>query len=110
MDFCKDFNAKTDHLIAGTPTPTLITIEPDRTFSFKIRSPPTAYLLKRAAGDLEKGSGNAGSETIATLSVKHIYEIANIKCMDEDLKFKGLENVARSVISTAKNMGIQVVY
>lgn len=110
MDFCKEFNAKTVHLIAGVPTPTQITINPDRTFSFTIRSPPTTHLLKKVAGNIEKGTGQPGHETIATISVKHIYEVARIKSMDKDLEAKGLESVARSVISTAKNMGIEVVY
>lgn len=110
MDFCKEFNAKTVHLVAGTPTPTQITINPDRSFSFTTRSPPTTHLLKKVAGGIEKGTGQPGHETIATISVKHVYEVAAIKCLDKDLQAKGIENVARSVISTANNMGINVVY
>ncbi|KAK2466342.1 hypothetical protein APHAL10511_001984 [Amanita phalloides] len=55
MDFCKEFNARTAHIEPGVPTPTLITVQPDRTFSFVTKTPPCSYFLKRAAS-LEKGT------------------------------------------------------
>ncbi|KAJ3551859.1 hypothetical protein NM688_g4465 [Phlebia brevispora] len=63
MDFCKEFNARTAHLEPGIPTPTLITVQPDRTFSFIIKTPPTTYFLKQAAG-IEKGTGKPGHEIV----------------------------------------------
>ncbi|EGO01779.1 hypothetical protein SERLA73DRAFT_177276 [Serpula lacrymans var. lacrymans S7.3] len=108
MDFCKEFNAKTAHIEPGIPTPTLITVEPDRTFSFMFKTPPTTYLLKKAAG-IEKGTGRPGHEFAGTVSLKHVYEIAKIKARDEHLKHLKLESIASTVIGTARTLGVQVV-
>jgi len=108
MDFCKEFNARTAHIEPGVPTPTLITIQPDRTFTFVTKSPPTTYFVKKAAG-IEKGSGRPGHETIATISLKHVYEIAKIKAADDHIKHLTLESIARTVVGTAKTLGVQVV-
>lgn len=81
MDFAKEFNARTGHLEVGIPTPAIITINPDRTFTFKTRTPPTSLLLKRAAG-ITSGSGKPGTEIAGTITMKHIYEIAKIKMQD----------------------------
>ncbi|KAF2760143.1 ribosomal protein L11 [Pseudovirgaria hyperparasitica] len=58
MDFCKEFNARTASYIVGTPIPCLITVRPDRSFAFDIRTPPTSTLLLLAAGVLKGGKGN----------------------------------------------------
>jgi len=108
MDFCKEFNARTSHVEPGVPTPTLITVQPDRSFTFITKTPPTSYFLKKAAG-IEKGTGRPGHEIIGTISVKHVYEIAKIKQTDEHLKHLKLESIARSVIGTARTLGVQVV-
>src|SRR5689334_19961734 len=63
MDFCKQFNDKTKHIVTDTPIPTVITIKPDRTFSFITKTPPTTFLLKRAAG-IEKGASKPGTEIV----------------------------------------------
>ncbi|PWN19180.1 hypothetical protein BCV69DRAFT_284338 [Microstroma glucosiphilum] len=85
MDFAKAFNEQTAHLEPGLPTPTLVNIAADRTFTFEIRTPPTSLLLKRAAG-ITTGAGRPGSSgadgIAGTVSVKHIYEIAKIKMKD----------------------------
>lgn len=78
IDFCKEFNARTAHLNTGVPTPALVTVKPDRSFTFEVKSPPTSWLLLQAAG-LEKGSQDPKREKIGKLSLKHIYEIAKIK-------------------------------
>lgn len=101
-------NARTAHLKPDVPVPTLITINPDRTFSFTFKTPPVSYLLKKAA-KIDKGSGAAGSEIVGEVSLKHIYEITKVKCMDETLKALGEERVARSVIGSARSLGINVV-
>lgn len=67
-----------------------------------------SYLLKKAA-KIEKGTGAAGSEVVGEVSLKHIYEIAKVKCMDEGLKPLGEERVARSIIGSARSLGINVV-
>jgi large subunit ribosomal protein L11 len=108
MDFCKEFNARTSHIEPGVPTPTLITVQPDRTFTFITKTPPTSYFLKKAAG-IEKGTGRPGHEFVGTISVKHVYEIAKIKQTDEHLKHLKLESIARSVVGTARTLGVQVV-
>ena len=102
-------NARTAHLRPDLPTPTLITISPDRTFTFTIRSPPTAYLLKKAAG-VEKGTGAPTSKpTKGEVTLKHVYEIARIKSGDEHLAAVGEERIARQILGTAKSLGIQIV-
>lgn len=108
MDFCKEFNARTAHIEPGTPTPTLITVQPDRTFTFITKTPPTTYFLKKAAG-IEKGTGKPGHEVVGTVSLKHVYEIARIKATDEHLKHLRLEAIASTVVATAKTLGVQVV-
>jgi large subunit ribosomal protein L11 len=108
MDFCKEFNARTAHMEPGVPTPTLITVQPDRTFTFVTKTPPTSYFLKKAAG-IEKGTAKPGHEMVGTVSLKHIYEIAKIKATDENLKQVSLEGIAKSVLGTARTLGVKVV-
>ncbi|GAA5864603.1 hypothetical protein JCM8547_005596 [Rhodosporidiobolus lusitaniae] len=111
IDFVKDFNARTSHLTPGTPTPVLITIQPDRTFTFITRTPPTMHLIKAAAG-IETGSGETGRPNAApagTISLKAVYEIAKIKQRDESLKTVGLESIAKTVVGQCRSAGVQVV-
>ncbi|BFZ60101.1 mitochondrial 54S ribosomal protein YmL19 [Saitoella coloradoensis] len=110
IDFCKEFNARTAKLVKGTPVPCIITVRPDRTFSFDTTSPPTSYLLLKAAG-LEKGSSTPGQKNpkVGTISVKHVYEIAKIKHKDTRLQELSLEAIAKSIVGSAKSMGIAVV-
>ncbi|WVW85949.1 ribosomal protein L11 [Kwoniella bestiolae CBS 10118] len=109
MDFCKEFNARTATYTQSIPIPTLITISPDRTFTFSTRTPPVSYLIKKTLG-LEKGSGEAmGKPTGTKLSLKHVYEIAKIKAGDEDLGALGLERIARGIVGTARSLGVEVV-
>ncbi|KAI8966990.1 50S ribosomal protein L11 [Mycotypha africana] len=109
MDFCKQFNDKTKHIVPDTPLPTVITIKPDRTFSFIVKTPPTTYLLKKAAG-VTKGASQPGNEVVGSVTLKHIYEIAKIKQQDANLKHLPLEGISNSVIGVAKSVGIQVVH
>ncbi|PVU95248.1 hypothetical protein BB559_002810 [Furculomyces boomerangus] len=107
MDFCKKFNDLTKEIVAETPIPTIITIKPDRTFSFIIKSPPTSYLLKKAAG-IEKGAKKPGSETVGKISLKHVYEIGKLKQKDPGLQHVELESICKSVIGSARSIGIEV--
>ncbi|KAK9452775.1 ribosomal protein L11, N-terminal domain-containing protein [Dipodascopsis uninucleata] len=111
MDFCKEFNARTAHLQPGIPTPCLITIRPDRTFSFEIKSPPTSYLILKAAG-AEKGASQyrKGDKPVGKISLKHVYEIAKIKQKDVRMSGISLESVAKSIVATAKTVGVEVVH
>src|SRR4051812_11330687 len=154
MDFCKvhittsnldnllltiqEFNARTSHYNPGTPIPARITVRPDRSFHFSLRTPPTATLLLSAAGvlptknkvrgagnvpgpmnnhDGQKGKtstnsptvGNATKGTVGTVSLKHVYEIAKIKHAETRLSVLGLEGIARSVVGQAGSLGVVVV-
>ncbi|KAI6382019.1 hypothetical protein MCOR25_000898 [Pyricularia grisea] len=114
MDFCKEFNARTAHIITGTPTPVRVTVRPDRTFSFDIRTPQTSWLLLNAADapigrkGKRKGTGLAGKETVGSVSLKHIYEIAKIKQTEMRLSGHSLEGLCKSIIYQCKSIGIEV--
>ncbi|KAF5369907.1 hypothetical protein D9758_001230 [Tetrapyrgos nigripes] len=108
MDFCKEFNARTAHIEPGVPTPTLITVRPDRSFTFITKTPPTSYFLKKTAG-IEKGTGRPGHDILGTISLKHVYEIAKIKSADDHMSHLSLENIARMVVGSARSLGLQVV-
>lgn len=86
-----------------------MTIQPDRTFTFEIRTPPTTYLLKKAAG-IDKGSGSVGNGPISgKVNLKQVYEIAKVKCRDADLAAVGEEAVSKQIIGTARSLGLEVV-
>ncbi|TFK29307.1 mitochondrial 54S ribosomal protein YmL19 [Coprinopsis marcescibilis] len=108
MDFCKEFNAKTAQIEPGVPVPTLITVQPDRTFTFVTKTPPVSYFLKQTTG-LEKGPAKPGHEILATISLKHVFEISKIKASDEQLKHLPQESIARMIVGSARTLGIQVV-
>ncbi|EAQ88408.1 hypothetical protein CHGG_05027 [Chaetomium globosum CBS 148.51] len=115
MDFCKEFNARTQHLIAGTPMPVRVTVRGDRTFHFEVRTPQTSWLLLNAAEaptgkkGKRKGASNPGKEIVGTLSLKHIYEIAKIKQSELRLSGLSLEGICRSIIYQSKSIGIAVI-
>lgn len=106
MDFCKEFNARTAHIETGLLLPTRIDINPDRSFTFKTKTPTTSYFLKKCAG-IEKGTGRPEGPTVGTITVKHVYEIAKIKAIDVD--DRPLEALCRSIVASAKTLGIKVV-
>lgn len=112
MDFCKEFNARTATLIPGLPLRTKISIAADRSFTFKTSTPTVSWFLMKAAG-IEKGSetaGQRGSKPVGKVGLKTVYEIAKVKSQDEGAKGKPLYGIAASVVSTAKSMGIEIVY
>ncbi|KAI9882293.1 MAG: hypothetical protein M1823_005963, partial [Watsoniomyces obsoletus] len=98
MDFCKEFNARTAHFITDVPIPARVTVRPDRSFSFELRTPTTSYLLMNAAGVKERkgkvrGALEPGKETIGEVSLKHVYEIAKIKQTESRLSGLSLEGL-----------------
>jgi large subunit ribosomal protein L11 len=105
MDFCKQFNAKTSKDPDGMIFPVLVTVYSDRTFSFILKTPPASELLKRAAG-IVKGSPEPNRNKVAKVSKKQVEEIAKTKL--PDLNTANLEAAMRSVMGTARNMGIEV--
>lgn len=107
MAFCKDFNARTQHIKADVPVPVTLTAYTDRSFEFVVKSPPVSYFLKKAAGILN-GSSKSGHEGGGAVTLKHVYEIAKIKQTDPGCQYISLESICRSIIGSAKSMGINV--
>ncbi|HAB58139.1 MAG: 50S ribosomal protein L11 [Acidimicrobiaceae bacterium] len=105
MDFCKDYNAKTEDK-RGQIVPVEITIYEDRSFSFTLKTPPTPFLIRQAAG-LETAANNPGREVAGTITKSQVEEIANTKM--PDLNAIDLEGAMLQVEGTARSMGIKVV-
>ncbi len=105
MEFCKQFNAATQEK-GGLIIPVLITVYRDRSFSFVLKSPPAAVLLKKAA-NIAVGSGASGKEKVGSVTKKQLREIARQKA--EDLTSAGEEAAVRIIEGTARSMGIEVV-
>jgi large subunit ribosomal protein L11 len=105
MAFCKEFNSKTADK-AGLIIPVVITVYADRSFSFIMKSPPAAVLLKKAAG-IEKASGKPNSEKVGKVTKAQLAEIAKMKAAD--LNANDPEAAVRIIAGTARSMGIEVV-
>lgn len=105
MAFCKDYNGRTASK-AGEIIPAEITIYQDGSFRFKLKSPPAAILLCKAAG-VEKGSGEPNREKIGTVTRAQVREIAEQKY--NDMNAVDMDGAMRQIEGTAKNMGIVVV-
>ena len=105
MEFCKAFNAKTQDMEKNTPIPTKITVFADKSFTFITKTPPAAYLLKKAA-KLKSASATPGRDTIATVSVAQVQEIAEAKMVD--LNAIDMEGAIQIISGTARSMGIKV--
>ena len=106
MEFCKAFNAQTQGLEPGMPIPVTITAYADRTFTFKMTSPPNSYFLKKAAG-VDKGSQTPGKGTVGKVTMAQIRDIANKKM--KDLNAKDLDGACRMLVGSARSMGLEVV-
>jgi large subunit ribosomal protein L11 len=104
MEFCKAYNAMTQNQ-EGTVIPVVITVYADRSFTFITKTPPTSVLLKQAA-KIAKGANNPKKEKVATLTAKHIRDIAELKY--NDLNAINMEGAIRIVEGTARSMGIDV--
>ena len=104
MDFCKAYNARTQDQ-AGLIIPAVITAYADRTFTFELKSPPAAVLLKRAA-KLKKGSAEPNREKVGRVTQKDLEEIAEIK--KADLNAWDVEAAKKIISGTARSMGIEV--
>ena len=104
QDFCTKYNDATRDKM-GDVLPVEISIYEDRSFDFVIKTPPTAFLLKKYA-KIQKGSTKGANETVATISEAALREIAEIKL--PDLNAYTVEEAMKIVAGTAKNMGIEV--
>ena len=133
----QEFNARTAKYEPGTPVPARITVRPDRSFTFELRTPPTASLLFAAAAvpkvrnkirgagnvpgpkspretaagkaDPKAAVGNSGLGMVGEVSLKHVYEIARIKQGEMRLSGLSLEGLCRSVVGQAASIGVRVV-
>ncbi len=105
MEFCKQFNAKTQNL-GDTIVPTVLTIYKDRSFSFITKTPPASQLLKKAAGVI-KGSSEPNKEKVGEVSMAQVREIATVKL--PDLNAVDLDAASKIIAGTARSMGIKVV-
>ncbi len=104
QDFCAKFNEATKEM-AGDIIPVEITVYEDRTFDFKLKTPPAAELLKKAAG-LEKGSGEPHKTKVGKVTKEQIRQIAEKKMVD--LNVYSLEQAEKIIEGTARSMGIEV--
>ncbi|MFS8513025.1 MAG: 50S ribosomal protein L11 [Planifilum fulgidum] len=105
LAFCQKYNELTAGQ-QGLIVPAEITVFEDRSFTIRTKTPPTAFLLKRAAG-IEKGASRPGHETVATLSREDLEKIAEVKL--PDLNTTRLESAMKMIEGTARNMGIRIV-
>ncbi len=105
MDFCKAFNAQTQSLEAGLPIPVVITVFSDKSFTFITKTPPASVLLRKAAG-IAKGSSTPNSNKVGSVDRAQIEEI--VKTKTPDLTAASMEAAVRSIVGTARSMGIDV--
>jgi large subunit ribosomal protein L11 len=106
MEFCKAFNAATSNLEQGMPIPVVITAYGDRTFSFVTKTPPAAYLIRKAAG-IAKGTSTPSKEIVGSISIAQAREIAEVKM--PDLNAVDMDGAVMMIKGSARSMGVEVV-
>lgn len=106
MEFCKAFNAATQNMEPGTPTPVVITAFEDRSFTFVTKTAPASYFLKKAA-KVSKGSSVPNKDKVGKVTKAQIREIAETKL--QDMNANDVEAAMASIAGTARSMGIEVV-
>ena len=105
MEFCKAFNAATESMEKGTPTPTIITVFADKSFTFVTKTPPATYLIKKAA-NLKAGSKEPGKISGGKIARSKLAEIAEIKM--KDLNANDIEQATKIIEGSARSMGLEV--
>ncbi|BBI70681.1 MULTISPECIES: 50S ribosomal protein L11 [Halomonadaceae] len=105
MEFCKAFNAATQEIEPGLPTPVVITVYSDRSFTFVTKTPPAAVLLKKAAG-IKSGSGEPNKKKVGTVTREQLEEIAKTK--EPDITAADLDAAVRTIAGSARSMGLNV--
>jgi large subunit ribosomal protein L11 len=105
MEFCKAFNAQSQNLEKGMPVPVVITVYNDRSFTFIMKTPPAAVLLKKAAG-IPKGSGEPNTNKVGKVTRAQLEEIANVKM--PDLTAADMDAAVRTIAGSARSMGLDV--
>lgn len=104
MEFCKDFNGKTQNIKENTLLPVSIQVFDDKSFTYQIKSPSTSTMIRQ----IKEAEPNK-DQTFPCISLKQVYEVAKIKVQDESCKRIALESICSNVISTAKSMGLTIV-
>lgn len=105
MEFCKAFNAKTQGIEPGLPTPVIITVYSDRSFTFETKSTPASVLLKKAAG-LKSGSPRPNTQKVGTVTRAQLEEIVVAK--QADLTAANMDAAVRTIAGSARAMGLDV--
>jgi len=105
MEFCKAFNANTQDIELGLPTPVVITVYSDRSFTFVLKTPPAAVLLMKALG-IPKGSPKPNSQKVGTVTREQLEAIAKTK--EPDLTAASLDAAVRTIAGSARSMGLNV--
>lgn len=105
MEFCKAFNAQTQEMEPGLPTPVVITVYSDRSFTFITKTPPAAILLKKAAG-IKSGSGVPNKDKVGKVTREQLEEIARTK--EPDLSASDMDAAVRTIAGSARSMGLEV--
>ncbi len=105
MEFCKQFNAATQKLEKGLPIPVVITVYADRSFTFIMKTPPAAVLIRKAIG-IEKGSGTPNTNKVGKSTRAQLEEIAKTKT--PDLTAADLDAAVRTIAGSARSMGVDV--
>ena len=106
MEFCKAFNSQTQKAEKGLPTPVVITVYSDRSFTFVTKTPPASVLLKKAAA-ITKGSSTPNTDKVGKVTRKQVLEICEIK--KADLNAKDEDAAFNIIAGTARSMGLEVV-
>ena len=105
MEFCKQFNAQTLSLEKGMPTPVVITVYSDRSFTFVLKTPPAGVLIAKILG-IPKGSGRPNTQKVGKISRAQLEEIAKLKM--PDLTAADLDAAVRTIAGSARSMGVDV--
>ena len=104
MDFCNAFNAETQSAEKGMPLPVVITVYEDKSFTFVIKTPPAAVLIRKALG-IEKGSGEPNREKVGKLTRAQLEDIAKLK--EPDLNSNDIDAAVLIIAGTARSMGVE---
>ncbi|MBR7620267.1 50S ribosomal protein L11 [Phenylobacterium sp. 20VBR1] len=106
MGFCKEFNARTEKEVKGTPLPTIITVYQDKSFTFITKTPPATHFIKQALG-LKSGSKLPGRDVAGSISRTQLRDIAEKKM--KDLNANDVEAAAKIIEGSARSMGLEIV-
>ncbi|MEX1033522.1 MAG: 50S ribosomal protein L11 [Cellvibrionaceae bacterium] len=105
MEFCKAFNAQTQNMDAGSPVPVVISVYSDRSFTFTMKTPPAAFLLRKMAG-VKKGSGRPNTDKVGKVTRAQLEEIATMK--QPDLTAADMDAAVRTIAGSARSAGFEV--